>query len=48
MLPKEGVWKNVYEANLGYKLLENHELWIDAGVLPSHIGGESGYCVGQY
>ena len=38
---EEGVWKNVYEANLGYKLLENHELWIDAGVLPSHIGGES-------
>ena len=38
---EEGVWKNVYEANVGFKLLENHELWIDAGVLPSHIGGES-------
>lgn len=38
---EEGVWKNVYEANVGYKLLENHDLWIDAGVLPSHIGGES-------
>lgn len=38
---EEGIWKNVYEANVGFKLLENHELWIDAGVLPSHIGGES-------
>lgn len=38
---EEGVWKNVYEANVGYKVLENHDLWIDAGVLPSHIGGES-------
>ena len=36
-----GVWKNVYEANLGYKLLNDQELWLDVGVLPSHIGGES-------
>ncbi len=38
---EEGVWKNVYEANVGYKLSANHNVWIDAGVLPSHIGGES-------
>jgi len=38
---EEAVWKNVFEANIGYKLLENHNLWIDAGILPSHIGPES-------
>ena len=36
-----GVLKNIYEANGGVKLSEDHELWIDAGILPSHIGFES-------
>ena len=36
-----GVLKNVYEANVGVKLSKNHNLWLDAGVLPSHIGFES-------
>lgn len=36
-----GVLKNIYEANAGIKLSKNHELWIDAGIMPSHIGFES-------
>lgn len=36
-----GVLKNIYEANAGVKLLKDHELWIDAGIMPSHIGFES-------
>jgi hypothetical protein len=33
--------RNIYEANVGVKISEKHNLWIDAGVLPSHIGFES-------
>ncbi len=33
--------KNVYEANIGVKLSGEHELWLDAGIMPSHIGFES-------
>ncbi len=36
-----GVLKNVYEANAGVKLSRNKNLWLDAGILPSHIGFES-------
>jgi len=36
-----GVLKNIYEANIGIKLLPHHNLWIDAGIMPSHIGFES-------
>lgn len=36
-----GVLKNIYEANAGVKLSKEHEIWIDAGILPSHIGFES-------
>lgn len=36
-----GVLKNLFEANIGVKLLKRHALWIDAGVMPSHIGFES-------
>lgn len=36
-----GVLKNIYEANLGYKISKSKNIWIDAGVLPSHIGFES-------
>ncbi|MGJ7029983.1 porin [Niabella hirudinis] len=37
---KDGL-KNVYEANTGFKLSKKHNLWVDAGILPSHIGWES-------
>ncbi|TDQ77859.1 porin [Sphingobacterium yanglingense] len=35
------VLKNIYEANLGVRLSSTHELWLDVGILPSHIGFES-------
>lgn len=35
-----GTLKNIYEANAGFKLGKKN-LWIDIGILPSHIGFES-------
>lgn len=34
-----GVLKNIFEANVGLRLTP--KLWLDAGILPSHIGFES-------
>ena len=31
----------IYEANIGLKISEKHNLWVDAGIMPSHIGFES-------
>ncbi len=42
MAAEPGVLKNIYEANAGFRLHRRHELWIDAGVFPSHIGVEGG------
>lgn len=36
-----GVLRHIYEANAGIKLSRRKEIWIDAGVLPSHLGFES-------
>ncbi|MBL0056115.1 MAG: porin [Chitinophagaceae bacterium] len=36
-----GVLKNIYEASAGIKLSKKKNLWLDAGILPSHIGFES-------
>lgn len=36
-----GVLKNLYEANAGVKLSRSAALWLDAGIMPSHIGFES-------
>jgi len=33
--------RHVYEANVGVKISKNSNLWIDAGIMPSHIGNES-------
>ncbi len=38
---ENGVLKNVYEANAGIKISKNKNLWIDAGIMPAHIGFES-------
>lgn len=35
-----GVLKNLYEANLGLKILKDKNLWLDLGIFPSHIGFE--------
>lgn len=41
-LNAEPIWaKPLLEANVGYKPFKKHEFWVDAGVLPSHIGFES-------
>lgn len=36
-----GVLKNIFEASAGIKLSRRHNLWLDAGIMPSHIGFES-------
>lgn len=36
-----GVLKNIYEANAGIRLSRNKAIWIDAGIMPSHLGFES-------
>lgn len=33
--------QKVYEANAGLRLSENAEVWLDVGVMPSHLGFES-------
>lgn len=38
---EQGLMKHVFEANAGIKVAKNHNLWIDAGLMPSHIGFES-------
>jgi hypothetical protein len=38
---EQDLLKHVYEANVGIKISKKHNLWIDAGILPSHIGFES-------
>ncbi len=41
-LAQEENWaRNIGEAYAGYRLLKKEQLWIDAGILPSHIGAES-------
>lgn len=39
--PEPDVMKNAFEANLGVKLSNTANLWLDAGVFSSHIGFES-------
>ncbi|MEL1242485.1 porin [Flavobacterium flavipallidum] len=41
MAAEQALLKNVYEANVGVKISQKHNLWIDAGIMPSHIGFES-------
>ncbi|MDE1193038.1 MAG: porin [Arachidicoccus sp.] len=38
---ESSVFKNVLEADAGIKISKKNNLWIDAGVMPSHIGFES-------
>ena len=41
-LSSEPDWaRNLYEANFGVKLSRGKNLWLDVGILPSHIGFES-------
>lgn len=38
---EQGLLKNIYEANIGFKISKKNNLWFDAGIMPSHIGFES-------
>ena len=38
---EQGLLKNIFEANVGFKVLKNKNVWLDAGVFPSHLGFES-------
>jgi hypothetical protein len=36
-----GLLKNIFEFNAGFKVAKKANLWLEAGILPSHIGFES-------
>ncbi|MBI1184736.1 outer membrane beta-barrel protein [bacterium] len=38
---EEGVMQNIMQANVGISLNKKNSLWLDAGIMPSHIGFES-------
>lgn len=38
-----GVLKNIYEANIGIKISDRKNIWVDAGIFSSHIGFESAH-----
>lgn len=38
---ESGTFKNLYEANIGVRLSAKYNIWLDGGILPSHIGFES-------
>ena len=40
--------KYLFEANIGISLNEKNNLWLDAGILPSHIGFESAISMENY
>ena len=41
-LAAEEPWaRNILEANVGYRFTSDEEVWLDMGILPSHIGTES-------
>ena len=42
------LFKYIYEANFGFKLAKNKNIWLDAGILPSHIGFEYAKGIDNY
>lgn len=38
---EQDLLRNVFEANVGVKISSKYNLWVDAGIMPSHIGFES-------
>jgi hypothetical protein len=38
---EQGLLKNIFEANIGIRISKQNNLWVDAGIMPSHIGFES-------
>ncbi|PAC29512.1 porin [Flectobacillus sp. BAB-3569] len=41
MAAESPLLQHIFEANVGIKLSQKHDIWLDAGILPSHIGFES-------
>ena len=41
MATEQGLLRNIFEANAGIKISKKNNIWIDAGIMPSHIGFES-------
>jgi hypothetical protein len=48
MAGEPGVLKNIFEANVGISLNKKNSIWLDAGVLPSHIGFESAISIEDF
>ena len=38
---EQGLLRNIFEANAGVKISKTKNIWLDAGIMPSHIGFES-------
>lgn len=45
---EEGMLQSVYEANVGLALNGKQNLWLDAGIFPSHMGFESAISTENY
>jgi hypothetical protein len=43
-----GLLKSIFEANIGISLNKKNNLWLDAGVMPSHIGFESAIAIDNW
>ena len=41
LIHEQELLRNVYEANVGVKISSKNNIWIDAGIMPAHIGFES-------
>jgi hypothetical protein len=41
LINEQELIRNIYEGNIGFKLSQQHRLWLDAGIFASHIGFES-------
>lgn len=41
MSAEQDLLKHINEANIGFKISKTKNIWIDAGIMPSHIGWES-------
>lgn len=40
---EQDLLQNVFEANVGVKISSKYNLWVDAGIMPAHIGFESAF-----
>lgn len=43
-----GLLKSIFEANIGIALNQKNNLWLDVGILPSHIGFESAISIDNW